>query len=208
MQLMTTTPKPEAKATVLKKYPNRRLYDPSKNSHVTLSEVADRVKNGEQIRIIDHKTGEDLTHVTMGQVLFETLKTRPDYLPLDLVLLMIRAQDTLVRGFLYNGLPQAFQMYMENQRRMMSGMNWLSNGYPGFSNFPPSFPAFFNNGTPGSAYQQPPNAAPQNAGPAAEPAAGENVKDELDRLRKEIDALKAEIPHPESKKAGRKKPAT
>ena len=85
----------ETKETVLRKYPNRRIYDPTKNAHVTLSEIADRVKNGEKIRVVDQKTGEDLTQIIMGQVLFETLKTRPDYLPLDLVLLMIRAHPGL-----------------------------------------------------------------------------------------------------------------
>jgi polyhydroxyalkanoate synthesis repressor PhaR len=172
--------------TVLRKYPNRRIYDPQKNAHVTLEEIADRVKGGERVKIIDHKTGEDLTHVIMGQVLFETLKTRPDYLPLDLILLMIRAQDNLVHGFLHHALPQAFQMYVEQQRRMMSGMNWFSQGFQGMPGmgFPMGSP--FGN-TPGFGF--PPAGTPPSQGKEEPP---ENLKEELDRLRREVNSLKSD----------------
>lgn len=179
---MTTTGNTASKETILKKYPNRRIYDPSKNAHVTLAEIADRVRNGEQIKIIDNKTGEDLTHVIMGQVLFETLKARPDYLPLDLVLLMIRAQDNLVKGFLTNGLPQAFQLYMEHQRRIMSGMNWMGQGYPSMPSF--TNPFFPNSPQPGFSYGAP--AAPTQR-PGEDP---ETLKKEMDSLREEIEKIK------------------
>jgi len=208
--------------TVLRKYPNRRIYDATRNTHVTLAEIADRVKAGERIRILDHKTGEDLTQVTMGQVLVETLKSRPDYLPLDLVTLMIRAQDNVVRDFLYNGLPQAFQGYLEHQRRMMSGMmmqGWMPGGFPTMN----PFGTFFGGGSqtpqpPQSAQQagqaQPsfsgaPSSQPGSPGanppghtqtpnqfatpPQPQPAGHDGddmVRDELLRLRKEIEALK------------------
>lgn len=176
----------ETKETVLRKYPNRRIYDPTKNAHVTLSEIADRVKNGEKIRVVDQKTGEDLTQIIMGQVLFETLKTRPDYLPLDLVLLMIRAQDNVVRGFLQNGLPQAFQIYMESQRRMMSGMNWMNQGFQGFPNMSGGFPGMFQ-GQGGMGY-------PQTGFPGGQPtppdSGSEALKEEMRKLRDEIDRMK------------------
>lgn len=208
--------------TVLRKYPNRRIYDATRNTHVTLAEIADRVKVGERIRILDYKTGEDLTQVTMGQVLVETLKSRPDYLPLDLVTLMIRAQDNVVRDFLYNGLPQAFQGYLEHQRRLMSGMmmnNWLPGGFPPMS----PFGSFFGSGSQQQQSQpqapQPPT-APQSpfSGPAAPtntsgtstppapqaPSAAhgdDSLRDELQRLRKEVDALK----HGEKAAKGRRR---
>ena len=190
--------------TVLRKYPNRRIYDPQKNAHVTLAEIDDRVKNGERVKIIDHKTGEDLTHVIMGQVLFETLKTRPDYLPLDLILLMIRAQDNLVHGFLHHALPQAFQIYIEQQRRLMSGMNWFSQGFQGMPgmNFPLGSP-FGNN--PGFGF-------PTGTGNAAPPSdtAPDNLKEEVERLRREVYTLKSgkSKETPSSPRPARKKKAS
>jgi len=199
---------PSGPETVLRKYPNRRIYDPTRNDHVTLNDIADRIKAGERIRIVDHQTGEDLTQSIMGQVLFETLKTRPDYLPLDLLILMIRAQDGLVRDFLYHGMPQAFQLYLENQRRMMAGMGW---GAPGFGNFGAGgfFPGFFPSGAPtppappaaggapvppAAPGGAPPAGAGSAAGPA--PAAGgadhQRLMDEIARLRSEVQGLKDE----------------
>lgn len=166
---------------VLKKYPNRRIYDPTRNCHVTLSELANRVKTGERIRIVDNQTGEDITSSIMGQVLYETLKTRPDYLPLDLVILMIRAQDNVVRDFLFNGLPQAFQMYIEAQRRMMSGMTWMNQPFsPPFG----GFPSFF-----GQKPQQ-----QQDSEPARPAQDTDQLREELNRLREEIDAMKQIAP--------------
>ena len=203
---MTSTKHQAPQETILRKYPNRRLYDPTKNAHVTLAEIADRVKAGERIRIVDHKTGEDLTQVIMGQVLFETLKTRPDYLPLDLVLLMIRAQDNLVRGFLHNFLPQAFPVYLENQRRMMSGMNWFSQGYQGLPGFGAPLSPFFGNQAPANGY---PSSAPQ--APTSEPvpvpeSASDTLKEELERLREEVESLKSRKAKPakEGKKSSPK----
>ncbi len=216
--------------TVIKKYPNRRLYDAGRNAHVTLTELADRVKNGERIRVVDHQSGEDLTAVIMGQVLLETLKARPDYLPLDMVLLMIRAQDSVVRDFLQHGVPQAFQWYVEAQRRMMSGMGWLPQM--------PAMPQGFPNMTMGAGFQHPfggavgqfgsqpgapaagaPNPGPvpgSTAGTAMPPGSapvtpgsvpnagseGAGLRDELDRLRREVENLKGKPAESQRKKRG------
>ncbi|MBF0544668.1 MAG: hypothetical protein HQM08_09550 [Candidatus Riflebacteria bacterium] len=173
------------KETILKKYPNRRLYDPSKNSHVTLTEIADRVKMGEKIRIVDYQTGEDISQVIMGQVLFETLKTRPDYLPLDFLVLMIRAQDVMVRDFLQNGLPQFYQYYLELQKRFSGGMGWPQ---PNF------LPGNLFGGLQINPFMRPPNEIPPMPGNPSPPAAGDNEEmlRELRDLKNEMEKLKTE----------------
>lgn len=215
-------PHDAATETVLRKYPNRRIYDPSRNCHVTLSDLADRVKQGERIRIVDNQTGEDITQVIMGQVLYETLKTRPDYLPLDLVLLMIRAQDNAVRDFLYHWLPQSFHAYLENQRRMMSGMGWMPTGFPGpmpsfgnpFGGLFPMGPGGFGAPSPAPAPAASPAPTPAPSPAPASPAAGPtapagdtgDLKRELDRLKKEMESLKhgaRPAPAPKAPKASK-----
>ncbi|MBF0410816.1 MAG: hypothetical protein HQM10_25950 [Candidatus Riflebacteria bacterium] len=195
MNLFTRNTQPE---TILKKYPNRRIYDPSKNAHVTLTEIADRVKTGEKIKIVDYQTGEDITRVIMGQVLFETLKSRPDYLPLDFLLLMIRAQDVLVRDFLQNALPQYFQYYLELQKRFTGGMGWpqpslIPGGFFGGMPVNPfSIPSTASSapqqGTPQTPQSAPPSPTPPNPSQTAE-----SVFEEPDDLMKEIRELKNEM---------------
>lgn len=65
---MTTEPR------VIKRYSNRKLYDTSRSCYITLDEIAELVRQGEAIRIVDNKTKEDLTSVTMAQLLVEQEK--------------------------------------------------------------------------------------------------------------------------------------
>lgn len=68
-------------ARLIKRYANRKLYDTAHSRYVTLDEIAEMIKNGEDIQIIDNKTKADLTAVTMAQILVEEEKqgrrTRP-----------------------------------------------------------------------------------------------------------------------------------
>jgi polyhydroxyalkanoate synthesis repressor PhaR len=58
--------------TVIKKYPNRRLYDTSTSSYVTLEDVKRLVEAKEPVKVVDAKTGEDLTRQTLMQILLES----------------------------------------------------------------------------------------------------------------------------------------
>jgi polyhydroxyalkanoate synthesis repressor PhaR len=62
---------------IIKRYANRKLYDTSRSCYITLEEIAAFVRAGEEIRIIDNKTKEDLTSVTMAQILVEEEKRQP-----------------------------------------------------------------------------------------------------------------------------------
>lgn len=59
---------------VIKRYANRKLYDTTTSCYVTLIEVAGYVRDGEDVRIIDNQTKEDLTSVTLAQILYEEEK--------------------------------------------------------------------------------------------------------------------------------------
>lgn len=59
---------------LIKRYANRKLYDTARSCYVTLEEIADMVKAGEDLRIIDNRTGEDLTGVTLTQIIYEDQK--------------------------------------------------------------------------------------------------------------------------------------
>jgi polyhydroxyalkanoate synthesis repressor PhaR len=67
---------------LIKRYTNRKLYDTERSSYVTLEEIADMVRAGEEVRIVDNRTGEDLTTVTMAQIVYEEEKKAKRVLPL------------------------------------------------------------------------------------------------------------------------------
>lgn len=59
---------------VIKRYGNRKLYDTHASRYVTLNGIADLVRAGEDVRVVDNETGEDLTAVTFAQIIFEQQK--------------------------------------------------------------------------------------------------------------------------------------
>jgi polyhydroxyalkanoate synthesis repressor PhaR len=66
---------------VIKRYSNRKLYDTDTKRYVTLEDVAEAIRRGEDVRVVDHVSGEDLTSVTLLQIMFEEQKRIGGLLP-------------------------------------------------------------------------------------------------------------------------------
>ncbi|MBX3272638.1 MAG: polyhydroxyalkanoate synthesis regulator DNA-binding domain-containing protein [Sandaracinaceae bacterium] len=66
------------KSRKIKRYANRKLYDTTDSRYVTLQQIAEHVRNGEDVRIIDNTTKEDLTNVTLAQIIYEEEKKSAD----------------------------------------------------------------------------------------------------------------------------------
>lgn len=76
---------------IIKRYANRKLYDTEQSSYVTLDEIAEMVRAGEEIKIVDQKTHEDLTSVTLTQIIFEEEKRSKRILPLSALRTIIQS---------------------------------------------------------------------------------------------------------------------
>ena len=61
---------------VVKRYPNRKLYDTQAKRYVTLNSIAELIRLGEDIQVIDYTTGEDITALTLTQIIFEQEKEK------------------------------------------------------------------------------------------------------------------------------------
>jgi polyhydroxyalkanoate synthesis repressor PhaR len=72
-----------AGTVTIKKYSNRKLYDPGQSRYVTLEEIAEMIRQGKAIRVVDADTDEDLTSVTLAQILLEGEKQKRHPLPVD-----------------------------------------------------------------------------------------------------------------------------
>lgn len=68
---------------VIKRYANRKMYDTARSCYVTLEEVADMVRGGLEIRVIDNKSKADLTEVTLAQALLDSERKRRGTVPLS-----------------------------------------------------------------------------------------------------------------------------
>jgi len=104
--------------TVLKKYPNRRLYDTNRSGYVTLEQVAKMVKNGAQIEVIDAKTGEDVTAFILTQILMDQVRRNNSLLPVSLLHLIIRFGEDVLNEFFEKYLEKTIRSYLNYKNSM------------------------------------------------------------------------------------------
>ena len=84
---------------VIKRYTNRKLYDTVESRYVTLDEIAEMVKQGVEVRIVDNKSKEDLTSVTLAQIIFEEEKKK-NRMPLSVLREIIRHPGESISEFI------------------------------------------------------------------------------------------------------------
>lgn len=83
---------------IIKRYANRKLYDTERSSYVTLEDIAVMIKAGEEVQVVDNKSGEDLTSVTLAQIIFEAEKKK-SAMPLSLLRTLIRDGGDVIGEF-------------------------------------------------------------------------------------------------------------
>ena len=76
---------------VIKRYPNRKLYDTDAKQYITLEGIADLIRSGVEVQVIDNASGEDLTAVTLSQIIFEQEKRQGGFLSMNLLTNLIQA---------------------------------------------------------------------------------------------------------------------
>lgn len=76
---------------VIKRYPNRKLYDTAAKQYVSLEGVADMIRKGDPVQVLDHTTGEDYTTLILTQIIVEQEKRGTGFLPLDVLTGLVEA---------------------------------------------------------------------------------------------------------------------
>jgi polyhydroxyalkanoate synthesis repressor PhaR len=100
---------------VIKKYGNRRLYDTEDSRYITLEELSDKLRAGRDVRVIDAKSGEDLTQVTLTQIIIEG-RSAARLLPVPLLTQLIRLGDDALAEFLGRYVGAALELYLHSRR--------------------------------------------------------------------------------------------
>lgn len=96
----------EEDLTVIKRYQNRKLYDTRHSCYVTLDDIAQMVKQGEEVKVVDNRTKEDITSVTFAQIIFEEEKKKKQVLPLSAFRKIIQSGGEQIFGLVQKSINQ------------------------------------------------------------------------------------------------------
>ncbi|MFZ2099233.1 MAG: polyhydroxyalkanoate synthesis repressor PhaR [Oricola sp.] len=109
--------------TVIKKYANRRLYNTGTSTYVTLEDLATMVKDGEDFVVHDAKSGEDLTHAVLTQIIFEQEgKTGQAMLPISVLRQLISFYGDQMQMVLPSYLEHSMAIFSKEQERIRAQM--------------------------------------------------------------------------------------
>lgn len=181
----------EKQPTIIKKYANRRLYNTGTSVYVTLEDLAQMVKNGEEFQVFDAKTNEDITRSVLAQIIFEQeAKEGQSLLPIDFLRNLIGfygdSMQTLVPSYLQFSLEKFVAEQQKFREQVTSALG--GNAAPGAQMFAAMEEqtrknmAMFHQALGVFAPFAPP-AAPQ---PAEAKPASEQPANELDAMKRQL----------------------
>ena len=107
-----------AEPTVIKKYANRRLYHTGTSTYVTLEDLAQMVKSGEDFVVTDAKTGEDITRAVLGQIIFEQESRGQHLLPIAFLRQLIRLYGDSMQSVLPTYLESSLATFSRNREEL------------------------------------------------------------------------------------------
>lgn len=175
---------------VVKKYGNRRLYDTEASSYITLEDLARLIRSGRDVRVVDAKSGQDLTKSVLLQIIAEQEKAQ-DLLPVSFLKKMIQIGDSSLRDALQRYLSVSLETFLNAQREFedryrniagsfLNPMMWMM----------PNNPLAQMAGEPPKPAPEPPPEEP----PRPEPAPDEGdpaTRDQIRALRAQVDQIQS-----------------
>ena len=103
---------------IIKKYANRRLYNTRTSSYITLDHLAQMVKENVEFKVIDAKTGADLTHSILTQIIMEEEATGEQMLPTNFLRQLIAMYGNSMQALLPGYLEASMEHFRENQNKL------------------------------------------------------------------------------------------
>ena len=110
--------KMESQARLIKKYPNRRLYDTKTSSYITLADVKQMVLKQEEFRVVDAKSGDDLTRQILLQIILEEESGGAPMFSSDLLSQMIRSYGNAMQGMMGGYLERNVRAFQDIQKAL------------------------------------------------------------------------------------------
>ena len=113
----------EPKPILIKKYENRRLYDATNSRYVNLDEVAKMLQNGDDVRVVDAGTGEDITRLILTQIIVEDAKGPNSNFPIDVLRQMVIASGRASQESALKYMKTMLDIYQNTYRVMTPPLN-------------------------------------------------------------------------------------
>jgi len=110
--------KPENHTRLIKKYPNRRLYDTKTSSYITLADVKQMVLKQEEFQVVDAKSGDDLTRQILLQIILEEESGGMPMFSSDLLSQMIRSYGNAMQGMMGSYLERNLRAFQDIQKTL------------------------------------------------------------------------------------------
>ena len=115
---------------VIKKYPNRRLYDTEISSYITIEDVRQLIIDGESFEVRDARTGEDLTRCVLLQIIAEHEQDGEPILSTELLSHIIRFYGDALQGFMGSYLERSVHLFLEQQQQLRQDVDGLPGQTP------------------------------------------------------------------------------
>ena len=115
---------------VIKKYPNRRLYDTVISSYITIEDVRQLIIDGESFEVRDARTGEDLTRCVLLQIIAEHEQDGEPILSTELLSHIIRFYGDALQGFMGSYLERSVHLFLEQQQQLRQDVDGLPGQTP------------------------------------------------------------------------------
>ena len=181
---------------IIKKYENRRLYNTVTSQYINQEQVAQLVRDGHDVRVIDAATGEDITRLILAQIVLDDAKTPNSVFPLDVLRQMIVASGKATQDNALRYMKTMMEMYQDAYRAMPSPLNpfgLMPGMWPGAKGREES------SQPPGTvAPAGPAQGAPATTGAEAGPS-------EVDELRRRLEELESALKRKPGIKKGKAK---
>ncbi len=170
------------KPLLIKRYASRRLYNTETSDYVTLDDIAEFIRDGREVQIIDLKSGDDLTRQYLLQIIAEHESRGENVLPINVLTDLVRSYATHATSVVPDFLAASFDMLQKGQSQMMENMAKASPlaNMPGMDAMRAQQEAFLKAMTGGPAAAKP---------EAAKEDDGEN----LDDIRKQLSELQDKL---------------
>lgn len=125
----------DAAQLLIKRYASRRLYNTETSDYVTLEDIASFIRDGREVKIVDLKSGDDLTRQYLLQIIAEHEGRGENVLPIEVLTDLVRSYTTSAQSVVPQFLAASFEMLRNGQSKLMENMANMSGpmaGMPGF----------------------------------------------------------------------------
>lgn len=107
---------------IIKKYANRRLYNTESSSYITLEHLAEMVRAKREFKVVDAKTGEDITHNVLTQIIMEQESSGKTMLPASFLRQLIAMYGDSMQGLVPQYLEASMEAFQRNQSQFRDAM--------------------------------------------------------------------------------------